>query len=85
METYSRKELKETISQIIAEILENEDQEILENAHLIDDVGLDSMGFLELAIRIQRIYNITIPNEQWAEMKQLKNILDSVESKILEG
>jgi len=81
MKTKNREEIKKEISSIIAEILEEEYVPFEEDAHLVKDIGLDSMGFLELAIQIQRSFDILIPNEDWKNIITLKDLLDTIENK----
>lgn len=81
METKNREEIKKEIFSIIAEILEEECVPFDENAKLVEDIGLDSMGFLELAIQIQRSFDTLIPNEDWKNIITLKDLLDNIENK----
>lgn len=78
METNNREKNREIISSIIAEIMEEDFVLLEEEAKLIEDIGLDSMGFLELAIQIQRTYGKLIPNEKWKEILTLKDLLDTI-------
>jgi len=81
MKTKNREEIKKEISSIIAEILEEDYVSFEEEANLVEDIGLDSMGFLELAIQIQRSFDILIPNEDWKNIITLKDLLDTIENK----
>ena len=81
METKNREEIKKEIFSIIAEILEEDHISFEENAKLVEDIGLDSMGFLELAIQIQRSFDTLIPNEDWKNIITLKDLLDTIENK----
>jgi acyl carrier protein len=80
METRNREKNKNQISSIIAEILE-ENFILEENAKLVEDIGLDSMGFLELAIKIQRTFGTLIPNDEWKNIITIKDLLDTIEKK----
>jgi acyl carrier protein len=81
METTNREQNKTKISTIIAEILEEDFVLFEENAKLVEDIGLDSMGFLELAIQIQRSFGTLIPNEEWQNIITIKDLLDTIEKK----
>ena len=81
MKTTNRETDKNEISSIIAEILEEEFVLFEENARLVEDIGLDSMGFLELAIQIQRSFGTIIPNEEWKSIITIHDLLDTIEKK----
>ncbi|MEA4841205.1 MAG: acyl carrier protein [Bacteroidales bacterium] len=81
MKTTNRETDKNEISSIIAEILEEEFVLFEENARLVEDIGLDSMGFLELAIQIQRSFGTIIPNEEWKNIITIQDLLDTIDKK----
>ena len=81
MKTTNRETDRNEISSIIAEILEEEFVLFEENARLVEDIGLDSMGFLELAIQIQRSFGTIIPNEEWKNIITIQDLLDTIEKK----
>ncbi|MFA7044014.1 MAG: acyl carrier protein [Bacteroidales bacterium] len=81
MKTTNRETDRNEISSIIAEILEEEFVLFEENAKLVEDIGLDSMGFLELAIQIQRSFGTIIPNEEWKSIITIQDLLDTIEKK----
>ncbi|MDD2611690.1 MAG: acyl carrier protein [Bacteroidales bacterium] len=81
MKTTNRETDRNEISSIIAEILEEEFVLFEENAKLVEDIGLDSMGFLELAIQIQRSFGTIIPNEEWKNIITIQDLLDTIEKK----
>jgi len=39
------------------------------------------MGFLELAIQIQRSFGTIIPNEEWKSIITIQDLLDTIEKK----
>lgn len=84
-EDISRTELVEKISTIIADILENECVIFQEEDNLIDGIGLDSMGFLELAIQIQRNFGILIPSEEWKDIITIGDLTNKIYSKLDEN
>lgn len=82
METRNREDNKKEIIKIIAEILEENIVPFEDDAKLVEDIGLDSMGFLELAIQIQRSFGALIPNEEWKDIITIKDLLDVIENKL---
>jgi acyl carrier protein len=85
MNMENREEVKLKISSIIAEIQE-EDYKLLEESNsLVNDIGLDSMSFLELAIQIQRSFGTLIPSEEWKAIVTVKDLMNTIEQKTLEN
>lgn len=78
----NREDIQENICTIISQILENEYELFEEDWNLFNDIGLDSIGFLELAIKIQGFYDIDVTHEEWSGIKTLKDILDIITAKI---
>jgi len=48
---------------LIADIIEMEPEKIEPNAHLVEDLGMDSMMALEILAAIEKKYKIKIPEE----------------------
>jgi len=73
------------LSKIFSEVLE--EKITLDNldANLVDDIGLDSMGFLEVSVMIQREFDISMPSEDWENVKTVSDLLTTIERKISEN
>ena len=56
----------ETIADIIAETCDIARDEIQPESHLTDDLGVDSIDFLDAIFAIDRAFGIKIPFENWA-------------------
>ncbi|MGA3174472.1 MAG: acyl carrier protein [Syntrophorhabdales bacterium] len=66
---------KEHIRRIVARVTEMDPEEILDESHLVDDLGIDSIMALEILALIEKELKIGIPEEK----------LDSVKSANLNG
>lgn len=73
------KSLKNEILATVATILEKEPTEIPLDAHLVQDVGADSMMALEILAALEKKYKIVIPEEQLKEMSTINKIIAMVE------
>lgn len=80
MET-NREEIGRRISEIISNILEKNYQLFEESEHLINDIGIDSMGLLELNVAIQREFDISLKITQMKDIQTIKNLIDVVAEK----
>lgn len=73
-------EVKAKIREVIAEIGEIEDiDSITDEAHFINELGLDSMMLLEILSNLERQYKISIPEEEFPNMVTLNMCVDTVQ------
>ena len=57
----------ETVTEIIAETCDMSIEEITPESHVIEDLGIDSLDFLDVAFAIDKAFAIKLPLEQWTE------------------
>jgi acyl carrier protein len=57
----------ETVANIIAETCDISRDKITEDSHAIDDLGIDSLDFLDIAFAIDKAFGIKLPLEQWTQ------------------
>ena len=55
----------EMVANLIVEIGDVDREAITPAVHAIDDLGIDSLDFLDIAFAIDRAFGIRIPLEQW--------------------
>ena len=55
------------VAEIIAETCEIEKNEITPESHTIDDLGIDSLDFLDVVFAIDKEFGIKVPMEDWAK------------------
>lgn len=54
-------EIIEKVKECIAEALDVDKEEVVENAILMDDLGAESIDFLDIVFRLENTFNIKIP------------------------
>jgi acyl carrier protein len=74
--------LKDELRQIIAEVTEVED--IPEDAPFAD-LGIDSMMAIEIVADVEKSYDITISEEELAELTNLSAVYQKVKEKLSEA
>ena len=74
--------LKDELRQIITEVTEVE--EIPEDTPFAD-LGIDSMMAIEVVADVEKNYDITIAEEELAELTNLKAVYDKVRQKLDES
>ncbi len=78
------------VADIIAETSEIDRETITPDSHTIDDLGIDSLDFLDIVFAIDKEFGIKIPLEQWTqdvndgkvpteEYFVLKNLCDKID------
>lgn len=75
-------ELKNELRQIITEVTEVED--IPEDTPFAD-LGIDSMMAIEIVADVEKNYDITIAEDELAELTNLKAVYDKVQQKLGEA
>ena len=55
------------VADIIAETSEIDRETITPESHTIDDLGIDSLDFLDIVFAIDKEFGIKIPLEQWTQ------------------
>ncbi|WP_424811960.1 acyl carrier protein [Roseococcus sp. YIM B11640] len=57
----------DTIADIIAETANVDREKITPQAHVINDLGIDSLDFLDIVFEIDKRFGIKVPVEAWTE------------------
>lgn len=70
------------IQEIITSILKIEPEKVVENAHLVDDLGADSLERVELIMKLEEEFDITIPDADSETITTVKAVHDYVNSKV---
>ena len=55
------------VADIISDTSEIPREEITPESHTIDDLGIDSLDFLDIVFAIDKEFGIKIPLEQWTQ------------------
>ena len=56
-----------TVATIIAETCDIPREKITPESHAINDLGIDSLDFLDVAFAIDKAFGIKMPLEQWTQ------------------
>ena len=73
--------MKNKIVEIVAEILDIEENEINEGAKIIDDLGADSIAVMEIVMELEEEYDVEVPTEDILKLVTVADIIAYVESK----
>jgi acyl carrier protein len=57
-------------------------EQLVPEARLVDDLGLDSLDAVELAISVERKFDIEVPEEELTKLKTVADMVALVESRL---
>ncbi len=55
------------VAEILAETSEIPRQEIMPDSHAIDELGIDSLDFLDIVYAVDKEFGIKVPLEAWTQ------------------
>ena len=70
-----REEILEKVKAVIVEQLNVEEDDVVEDAAFIDDLGADSLDIVELVMALEEEFGISIPDE---DAENIKTVGDAV-------
>jgi acyl carrier protein len=75
-------ELYSEIKGMIVKLLAIDDEDVTEDAHLQFDLGADSIALMNLAMAINKKYNLELVIDEIVELENVGELFSLVESKI---
>ena len=57
----------DTVADIIADTCDIDRDTISADSHVIDDLAIDSLDFLDVVFAVDKAFGIKIPHEKWTE------------------
>ena len=68
--------IQKEVRSLIADIIEMDPQQIDPNAHLVEDLGMDSMMALEILASLEKKFKIRIPEEELPKITTLNRAIE---------
>ena len=68
--------IDQEITQLIADIIEMDPADINPDAHLVEDLGMDSMMALEILAAIEKRYKIQIPEQELPKITSVNRAVE---------
>ncbi len=75
-------EIKQKVFQVLAEKLSMDVDKIHSDSHLVNDLGLDSLGAVEMLFELETQYDLEISNEDASKFGTTQDIINYLESRI---
>ncbi len=73
---------KTELRTLIADVLDVEPEAVTDDAHFIQDLGVDSLIALELAVTLERRYEIKLSEDEIVDVKRLPDVYALLLSKM---
>ena len=78
----SRQEIEEKVREFLIEDLEIDEEKIVPEGKLKDDLGIDSLDFVDIVVIVEKKFGFKIKPEEMAGITTLKQFCDYIESKV---
>lgn len=78
----SRQEIEEKVKNFLIEDLEIEEDKIAPEATLKEDMGIDSLDFVDIVVIVEKNFGFKIKPEEMASVATLADFYDYIESKV---
>ena len=72
----------EKVQKILAEQLELDADEITMDSNLVEDLGIDSLDFVDIVMSLEDEFETEVPEEDMAGIKTVGDIVKYLEDKI---
>lgn len=78
----NRKEIEEKVKSFLVEELEIDEDKIAPDAKLKEDMGIDSLDFVDIVVIVERTFGFKLKAEEMAGVDTLSKFCDYIESKV---
>ena len=77
-----KKEIEEKVRNFLIEDLEIDEEKIAPNATLKDDMGIDSLDFVDIVVIVEKTLGFKIKPEEMQDIRTLDQFCDYIHSKV---
>lgn len=77
-----RQEIEEKVRAFLIDDLEIDEDKIKDDAKLKDDMGIDSLDFVDIVVIVEKNFGFKIKPEEMKGITTLKEFCDYIESKV---
>ena len=78
----TRTEIEEKVRNFLIEDLEIDEEKIFDDAKLKDDVGIDSLDFVDIVVIVEKNFGFKIKPEEMTDIVTYKDFCDYIEKKV---
>ena len=78
----NRQEIEEKVKDFLVEDLELDEEKITPEARLKEDIGIDSLDFVDIVVIVEKKFGFKIKTEEMTKVKTFSQFCDYIETKI---
>ena len=78
----TRQEIEEKVRAFLIDDLEIDEENISDDATLKEDMGIDSLDFVDIVVIVEKNFGFKIKPEEMAGVTTLRQFCDYIESKV---
>ena len=78
----NRQEIEEKVKNFLVEELEFDEENIKPEARLKEDIGVDSLDFVDIVVIVEKTFGFKIKAEEMTNVKTFSQFCDYIEEKI---
>ncbi len=78
----TREEILNKVVPVIADKLGIEEDQVVEEAHFINDLGADSLGLVDITMALEEEFDLEIPDEDAGKLETVKVMVDYIEKTV---
>ena len=78
----NRQEIEEKVRAFLIDELEIDEENIFPEAHLKNDMGIDSLDFVDIVVIVEKNFGFKIKPEEMAGVETLSQFCDYIERKV---
>ena len=78
----NRSEIEEKVKEFMIEDLEIDEEKIYPEAKLKEDMGIDSLDFVDIVVIVDKTFGFKLKPEEMVGVTTLKEFCDYIESKV---
>ncbi len=74
----NKEDIIKTINSFLVEEFEIDESKISPDAHLKNDLGLESLDFVDIAVIVQKEFGLTLKGEEMTGIRNLQDLYDYI-------
>ena len=78
MSKYSKKEIFEEVKKILVEEMEIGEEAVTLDANLFEDLDLDSIDAVDIAVRMHKFTDKKLPPEEFKKIRTINDVVEAV-------
>lgn len=77
-----RTEIEEKVKSILLNDMEIDEDKVYDEARLKDDMGIDSLDYIDIVVIVDKIFGFKIKPEEMSNVKTFREFCDYIEEKV---